>query len=67
MTEDEAARALECWTCYGPVYPTSKAWRFRCADKVVCGVVIRPEDIGDLQQAITRRLAAWAEMSPADG
>ena len=60
MTPDEAARALRCRVCRGPVHATrSKPWRFRCTS---CAITLRADDIGALQGAIARRAA---ERQPA--
>ena len=65
MTPDEAARALRCWVCSGPLSAQArKPWYFRCAS---CMLTIRPGDIGQLQQAIMRRAGRPAEGTMADG
>lgn len=57
---DEAALALRCWVCAGPVSAALRngCWRFRCDP---CATALRPWP-GEiqLQQAIIRRIAARA-------
>jgi hypothetical protein len=66
MTPEQAAVVLCCWCCRGPVRALPKPWRFRCAG---CAITIKPDDIGSLQAAVRRRVAAAlaAAVSPAEG
>ena len=52
MLPGEAALALCCAVCDAPVACLHKPWYFTCHP---CMIVLRPVDIGSLQQAITRR------------
>jgi tRNA(Ile2) C34 agmatinyltransferase TiaS len=65
MTPDDAALALSCWVCGGPLRAKGKPWRFWCD---ACEITTRPDDIGGLQRAIVRRaMLPTAEKVTSDG
>lgn len=67
MSDGEAAVVMCCPVCRGPVRAMPKAWYFRCAGG--CAFTFKSTDIGMLQGAIRRRVAAalTAAVSPAEG
>jgi tRNA(Ile2) C34 agmatinyltransferase TiaS len=55
ITPELAAVVLCCPVCRGPVRAIAKPWRFKCLE---CRVTWHSTDIGELQHAVRRRVAA---------
>lgn len=65
MTPDDAASVLRCWLCQGPLWAiAAKPWRFRCPS---CAIVMRPDDVGKLQQAVMRMVLAAPDLEKVTG
>jgi hypothetical protein len=62
MTPEAAAVVLSCWVCHGELHPMAKPYQFRCFS---CSITIKPTDIGSLQAAIRKRVAAALALNGA--